>query len=134
VVKPNSCFSWRLTGHPAAPRESDDTDEDRADHGTIDTGFEPFGSVHFKSSCGESAASLCLFVSVVAASRLSASFRSFSEMCAFNSSVPPDAPAAHGQVGRRPSISLEAQPLEKLLLDEDFVVARREVRPGIPAG
>jgi hypothetical protein len=33
------------------------------------------------------------------------------------------APAAHCQVGRRPSVSLEAQPLEKLLLDENFVVA-----------
>jgi hypothetical protein len=37
------------------------------------------------------------------------------------------APAAHCQVGRRPSVSLEAQPLEKLLFDENFVVARGQI-------
>ncbi len=43
------------------------------------------------------------------------------------------APAAHRQVGRRPSVSFEAQPLEKLFFDENFRNLPPAVRPGIPA-
>ena len=45
-------------GDPAAPGEAPDGDGDAADQGAVEAGFDPVGSRHVSSSCGESAASL----------------------------------------------------------------------------
>jgi hypothetical protein len=90
-------------------------------------GLSHSGSVHFVSSCGESAASLCLFrlgCGLIPAQRLfQVAVGNRPQLGASRMT----APAAHRQVGRRPSVGLEAEPLKKLLFDENFVVAGRQL-------
>ncbi len=121
AAMPRACFDL----HPFAacavdvPRPRCQAEENRADQGPVDAGLEPFGRVHFKSSGGESAASL-------SSSRLphpgSAPPQDRARRWRASRLVPPGGPR---QVGRRPPPDLETEPVKKLVLHHDLVTPRR---------